>query len=131
LRGRFGPPEQAFAGHIKRIGTAMVSDPERERALVQELLQFKEKLDRILSCAFCSNEQFSHSLKEAFESFINVRQNRAAELVARFIDSKLRSGNKGASEEELEDVLDKTMTLFRYIDGKVQVGLNVFPTCSY
>ena len=46
-------------------------------------------------------------------------QNRAAELVARFIDAKLRSGNKGTSEEELEEVLDKTMTLFRYIDGKV------------
>ena len=45
-------------------------------------------------------------------------QNRPAELVARFIDAKLRSGNKGTSEEELEDVLDKTMTLFRYIDGK-------------
>ena len=46
-------------------------------------------------------------------------QNRPAELVARFIDAKLRSGNKGTSEEELEDVLDQTMTLFRYIDGKV------------
>lgn len=40
-------------------------------------------------------------------------------MIARFIDTKLRSGNKGTSEEELEDVLDKTMTLFRYIDGKV------------
>jgi hypothetical protein len=51
----------------------------------------------------------------------DVSQNRPAELVARFIDSKLRSGNKGTSEEELEEVLDRTMTLFRYIDGKVQL----------
>jgi len=109
---------QAFAAYIKRVGTAMVGDAERERTLVQDLLQFKEKLDRILSDSFSSNEQFGHSLKEAFESFINVRQNRSAELVARFIDAKLRSGNKGTSEEELEEVLDKTMTLFRYIDGK-------------
>ena len=67
---------QAFAAYIKRVGTAMVSDAERERGLVQELLQFKEKLDRILSMAFSSNEQFGHSLKEAFECFINVRQVR-------------------------------------------------------
>ena len=46
-------------------------------------------------------------------------QSRPAELLARFIDTKLRTGNKGTSEEELEDVLDKTMTLFRFIDGKV------------
>ena len=48
-------------------------------------------------------------------------QSRPAELIARFIDSKLRTGNKGTSEEELEEVLDKTMTLFRFIDGKVCV----------
>mmetsp|Transcript_20842 Transcript_20842/g.46666 ORF Transcript_20842/g.46666 Transcript_20842/m.46666 type:complete len:729 (-) Transcript_20842:640-2826(-) len=109
---------QAFAAYIKGVGTAMVIDPERDRVLVQDLLQFKEKLDRVLSVAFHASEPFSHSLKEAFECFINVRQNRPAELVARFIDSKLRSGNKGTSEEELEEVLDRTMTLFRYIDGK-------------
>ena len=108
----------AFSAYIKRVGAAMVSDPERDRSLVQELLEFKEKLDRILGVAFCANEQFGHSLKEAFEQFINVRQNRPAELVARFIDSKLRVGNKGTTEEELETVLDKTMTLFRYVDGK-------------
>ena len=38
--------------------------------------------------------------------------------MARFLDSKLRAGNKGSSEGELEEVLDKAMTLFRYIDGK-------------
>ena len=65
---------QAFAAYIKRVGTAKVNDPELERSLVQELLQFKERLDRILSVAFCANEQFGHSLKEAFECFINVRQ---------------------------------------------------------
>lgn len=67
---------QAFAVFIKHVGTGMVSDAERERTLVQDLLHFKEKLDRILSVAFNSNEQFGHSLKEAFESFINVRQVR-------------------------------------------------------
>jgi len=108
----------AFAEYIKRVGASMVSDVEKERNLVQELLQFKERLDLVLSQAFCANELFGHSLKEAFEQFINVRQNRPAELVAKFIDTRLRSGNKGSSEEELEEVLDKTMTLFRYIDGK-------------
>jgi hypothetical protein len=65
---------QAFAAYIKGVGTAMVIDPERDRVLVQDLLQFKEKLDRVLSVAFHASEPFSHSLKEAFECFINVRQ---------------------------------------------------------
>jgi len=109
---------QAFAAYIKRVGTAMVTDPERDRVLVQDLLQLKEKLDKVLNVAFRGSETFGHALKESFEHFVNVRQNRPSELVARFIDSKLRSGNKGTSEEELEDVLDQAMTLFRYLDGK-------------
>lgn len=31
---------------------------------------------------------------------------------------KLRSGNKGTTDEELEKTLDKIMVLFRFIHGK-------------
>uniref|UniRef100_A0A7S3REU1 Cullin-4 n=1 Tax=Strombidinopsis acuminata TaxID=141414 RepID=A0A7S3REU1_9SPIT len=109
---------QALSAYTKRVGTALVSDPERDREMVQQLLELKAKLDLILIDAFANNEQFGHTLKEAFEHFINIRQNRPAELLARYLDSKLRAGNKGSSEDEIESCLDKAMTLFRYIDGK-------------
>lgn len=44
-----------------------------------------------------------------------VLQNRPAELIAKFLDEKLRAGNKGTSEEELESTLDKVLVLFRFI----------------
>ena len=40
---------------------------------------------------------------------------RPAELIAKFIDSELRAGKKGQTEEELETTLDKALILFRYI----------------
>ncbi len=52
-------------------------------------------------------------MKESFEAFINIRQNKPAEMIAKFVDSKLKSGNKEASEEELEKLLDKIMVVFR------------------
>jgi cullin 4 len=39
-------------------------------------------------------------------------------IAAKFVDSKLRAGNKEATEEELEKLLDKIMVLFRFIHGK-------------
>ena len=39
-------------------------------------------------------------------------------MIAKFVDSKLRAGNKEASEEELERLLDKIMVIFRFIHGK-------------
>lgn len=39
-------------------------------------------------------------------------------FAAKFVDSKLRAGNREATEEELERLLDKIMVLFRFIHGK-------------
>lgn len=49
--------------------------------MVQELLDFKDKMDNIVNICFHKNEKFSNSLKEAFEAFINQRANKPAELI--------------------------------------------------
>merc|ERR1712071_378701 len=96
----------------------IVIDPEKDKTMVQELLDFKEKLNNIVVNCYQSNEKFINSLKESFENFINQRLNKPAEMIAKFVDSKLRAGNKEATEEELERLLDKIMVLFRFIHGK-------------
>lgn len=40
-------------------------------------------------------------------------------LTAKHVDSKLRAGNKEATDEELERMLDKVMILFRFIHGEL------------
>lgn len=62
--------------------------------MVQSLLDYKLKIDAILAESFDYNQQFINSMRDGFESFINSRQNKPAELIAKFVDSKLRSGNK-------------------------------------
>jgi len=103
-----------FCDFVKKRGRVLVVNPEKDKTMVQELLDFKDKLDLIVGDCFKSNEQFIVSMKESCESFINVRQNKPAELIAKFVDSKLKAGNKEASEEELERLLDKIMVIFRY-----------------
>ncbi|XP_033220142.1 cullin-4A isoform X2 [Belonocnema kinseyi] len=106
-----------FNSYIKK-GKTIVIDPEKDKTMVQELLDFKDKMDNIVNTCFHRNEKFGNSLKEAFEAFINQRANKPAELIAKFVDCKLRAGNKEATEEELERLLDKIMVLFRFIHGK-------------
>ena len=52
-------------------------------------------------------------------------QNRPAELIAKFIDAKLRAGNKGTSEEELESTLDRVLILFRFIQVRNYIIQNL------
>ncbi|CAH2050844.1 unnamed protein product, partial [Iphiclides podalirius] len=107
-----------FNAYIKKKGRTIVIEPERDKTMVAELLEFKEQLDHVVSTCFQRNSKFVYSMREAFEYFINQRQNKPAELIAKFVDLKLRAGNKEATEEELERLLDKIMVLFRFIHGK-------------
>eukprot|EP00850_Spirogloea_muscicola_P022668 SM000306S11741 [mRNA] locus=s306:78886:84466:+ [translate_table: standard] len=107
-----------LGNYIKDTGHDLVMDEEKDKDMVSGLLDLKARLDAIWESSFARNEGFAITLKDAFEHLINLRQNRPAELIAKFIDSKLRAGNKGTSEEELESTLDKVLVLFRFIQGK-------------
>ncbi|KAA0202176.1 hypothetical protein HAZT_HAZT006072 [Hyalella azteca] len=143
----------SFNAHIKAHGKTIVTEPLKDKAMVQELLTFKDRLDEMVNECCGRNDKFVQAVREAFEYFINTRLNKPAELIeqivdvtcgeevlielmpslhvfdikyndnnfipaAKFIDSKLRAGNKEATEDELERLLDKIMVLFRFINGK-------------
>ncbi|XP_067313644.1 cullin-4B isoform X2 [Pseudorasbora parva] len=109
---------QHWVEYIKVFGSTIVINPEKDKTMVQELLDFKDKVDHIIDICFMKNEKFVNGMKEAFETFINKRPNKPAELIAKYVDSKLRAGNKEATDEELEKMLDKIMIIFRFIYGK-------------
>ncbi|XP_032322273.1 cullin-4B-like [Camelus ferus] len=104
--------------YFQEFGSSIVTNPIKDKTMVQELLDFKDKIDFITETSFLKNEKFIVAMKEAFETFINKRPNKPAELLAKYVDSKLRAGNKEATDEELEELLDKIMILFRFIYGK-------------
>ncbi|CAI9179030.1 unnamed protein product [Rangifer tarandus platyrhynchus] len=109
---------QHWSDHIKTFGTTIVINPEKDKDMVQDLLDFKDRVDHVIDVCFQRNERFINLMKESFETFINKRPNKPAELIAKHVDSKLRAGNKEATDEELERMLDKVMILFRFIHGK-------------
>ncbi|KAL7684245.1 putative cullin protein, neddylation [Plasmopara halstedii] len=108
----------AFSNYIQNNVSKLVMDDQQEKTFVEKLLKLKADLDAVLSESFQSNSDFSFAMKSAMEKAINVRANRPAELVAKFVDMKLRTGNKGGSEAEVEALLDRVMVIFRYIQGK-------------
>ncbi|CAK7313894.1 Cul4b [Vulpes lagopus] len=101
-----------------KFGNSVVTNPVKDKTMVQELLDFKDKIDFIIATSFLKNEKFIVAMKDAFETFINKGSNKPAELLAKYVDSKLRAGNKEATDEELEELLDKVIILFRFINGK-------------
>jgi cullin 4 len=56
---------------------------EKENTMVQELLHFKDRIDRVCIESFQKNEEFQNFIKESFEFFINSKQNKPAELIGK------------------------------------------------
>lgn len=81
--------DKLFFLTLKKRGTALITDEENDKSMIEQLLKFKEKLDNILKNSFQQNEELLYSQKEAFEYFINQRQNVPAEMLAKFLDSKV------------------------------------------
>ncbi|KAI0049751.1 Cullin-domain-containing protein [Auriscalpium vulgare] len=84
---------------------------------VQDVLALKDKFDMIWKTSFKNDLAIESGLNEAFESFINL-QPRAPEFISLSIDEYLKKGLKGKSDNEVEVILDKTITVFRYISEK-------------
>ncbi len=104
---------------VKKVGSDIVNDEEKDESMVQTILDLKHKLDTITQTAFGGNEVFVYASKEAFEYFINLRENKPSELVAKYVDEKLRAGGtKAISDQEFEHLLDQVLVIFRFINGK-------------
>lgn len=82
------------------------------------MLVFKESMDQVLSKAFRLDETFKFAMRSSLEKALNSRHNKPAELIAKFIHSKLQSGSKAVSDDALEKGMDDALVLFRFIDGK-------------
>ncbi|KAH6565116.1 hypothetical protein BASA61_009673 [Batrachochytrium salamandrivorans] len=109
--------KRRFSNYIKEAGILIVKDVSRDKTMVADLLEFKMRLDEILRVAFHSTESFDHTMKESFEKFINQRQNKPAEMIAKYIDELLKHV-KGMTDTDVDKRLDQCLAIFRLVQGK-------------
>lgn len=85
--------------------------------MVDSLLKFKATYDEITKGPFKSDADMAQAIRTAYEIFINRRQDKPAEMLAKFIDAKMRMGNKASTDAELEGIFDDVLFLFRFTQG--------------
>lgn len=114
--------KDALEAYCKNTGSRIVEDglqPEaiKGHSMVEGLLHLKTTVDQLLQASFQRNSAFKSAIKTSFEHVINEKENKPAELVAKFLHKKLHTGSKD-TEEELEKLLEQIMCLFRFIQEK-------------
>jgi cullin 3 len=84
---------------------------------VQDVLDLKDRFDRIWKVAFNQDQVLQTAQTRSFSDTINALQ-RSSEYISLFIDDNMKKGIKGKTEEEVDQVLEKAITLVRYLQDK-------------
>lgn len=93
-----------FEEYINSDGESIIFDEKRQAEMVVRLLQFKRKLDVMWETSFRKNQTIGHTLREAFEVFVNKTKksdmtwgtdnDKPGEMIAKYVDLILRGGSK-------------------------------------
>ena len=110
--------------YLREEGKALVTQSAEENSqqtnavtYIQNLLELKDRFDNFLINSFSNDKYFKQVISGDFEFFLNLNQ-RSPEYLSLFIDDKLKKGVRGLSDAEVEQVLDKSMILFRFLQEK-------------
>lgn len=112
-----------FGRLIKEIGGALMGKASvDDAALMRELLELHSRFTSVVAECFSGREEFGNTLKDSFESFINLKETRAAELVAKQFDLILRElvsdDSEHAGSDSSDDMIHRLIGIFRFLHGK-------------
>ncbi|CAO3629492.1 unnamed protein product [Cunninghamella blakesleeana] len=120
-----------FEAHVRKAGLGAIErigQQEKEavdpKTYVEALLEIHKQYNDLVQSAFSGEAGFVASLDKACGEFVNrntvckTSSSKSPELLARFCDSLLKKSAKNPEENELEDVLNSVMTVFKYVEDK-------------
>ena len=111
--------------HVKQQGLEAISGLQGDSTatdFVENVLAVHKKYRGLITGVFQGDQAFVGAMDKAMTAVINHRQPKMAskspELLARYCDSLLKKSQKGISENEIDDKLTSSITVFKYLDDK-------------
>ena len=134
VKNALDPTRALVEKHIHAMGLAELESVAKEQAIkpqvyVEGVLRVWRKYGGLVASAFQNDPGFVASLDKACRRFLNCNSvtggdensgssSKSPELLARYCDQLLKKGSKGASDTDVEKVLDDILIVFKYIEEK-------------
>ncbi|XP_005109508.1 cullin-2 [Aplysia californica] len=111
-------------GHIKQQGMESVLSLKNDPSFVEAMLKVYYKFKELIADVFNNDQAFTGALDKACSAVINHKAtntrapNRSPELLAKYCDSLLKKSTKGIGDAELDEKLNGSIIIFKYLDDK-------------
>lgn len=124
------PLRTKFEDHVRNSGEAAVEKIATEgetvepKIYIDALLGVHTQFAQLVSFAFGGDADFVRALDNACKDFVNTNKvckegsSKSPELLAKYADNLLKNGPKAVEENELEALLTKLMTVFKFLSDK-------------
>eukprot|EP00096_Caligus_rogercresseyi_P010960 TRINITY_DN415_c0_g1_i2.p1 TRINITY_DN415_c0_g1~~TRINITY_DN415_c0_g1_i2.p1 ORF type:complete len:751 (-),score=90.94 TRINITY_DN415_c0_g1_i2:275-2527(-) len=116
---------EEIQNHIKNQGLKAISNLKGHsiaKDFVENVLEVYHKYRELIFTVFYGDQPYIGTLDKACTAIINHRQSKqmpkSPELLARYCDGLLKKSQKGISENEIDDKLNASITVFKYLDDK-------------
>ena len=124
------PLRAKFEAHVRRAGLLAIDkvadqgeslDP---KAYIDALLSVHTQYAALVQNAFTGESEFVRSLDNACREYVNRNKvcaknsARSPELLAKHADNVLKRSTKANEEDDMEQMLNSVMTVFKYIEDK-------------
>jgi cullin 3 len=114
---------EAFKAHVVACGRGFLSSAAALREpseYVASLVALRRRhAEGVVEGALGGDKDFARALREAMEALLNVPgDTRPPEFLCLFLDEAFRSGFKGKTEAEAEEVMNQVVILFRFLRNK-------------
>lgn len=110
--------------HIRHQGMESVVSLKNDPSFVEAMLKVYKKFRELISDVFNNDQVFTGALDKACSAVINHKTsntrtpNRSPELLAKYCDSLLKKSTKGIGDAELDEKLNGSIIIFKYLDDK-------------
>ncbi|CAJ0933931.1 unnamed protein product, partial [Mesorhabditis belari] len=115
---------QAVSSWVRQRGEEITHPENQQEELkkdpvlyITRLMELEERSETLLRDAFQEDKMFKKRIYDDFTHFINLN-NHSAEYLTIFLDEKLRKGNRVLREAEIDEAVNRCMTLFRFLGEK-------------
>ena len=110
----------AFQPYIRKRGEEINQNKEISKdpkKFIPQLISLKKEMDNLVEDCFKNNPNFQDTKNKAFSTFMN--KDFYAKQLSNYTDFCMKSGFKGKSEEEVENMLNEIIGLFKCLNTKL------------
>ncbi|KAH7954622.1 hypothetical protein HPB49_020249 [Dermacentor silvarum] len=103
--------------YLRDLGRSIVNKDGDSVSLVSDVMELKDHFDHFLHHSFNDDQLVKQRIATDFEYILSLTR-KTPELLSAFVDYMLRSGIKDMTKQEIGQLLDKVIALFRLLQEK-------------